>query len=175
MMTFRRPRSNPQASMLGLRTNGEPTGSWSIIDSKHRFQCTDSWLASSAARPFSLSLPFAPGNMQHRGEVVRNFFDNLLPDSDAIRRRIRDKFSTGSTQTFDLLDVLSAWPIIGNRATLVSPRRARLAMALRGKNTHYYLHEISTRHWEVLARSCREAQGSSLCAVHRRCPGFCPV
>ncbi len=51
-----------------------------------------------------------------------------------------------------LYDVLSAWPIIGNGPNQVSPRRAKLAMALRNKNTHYHLHEIRTRHWEALAR-----------------------
>ena len=51
-----------------------------------------------------------------------------------------------------LYDVLSAWPIIGNGANQVSPRRAKLAMALKGKTTHYHLHEIQTRHWDALAQ-----------------------
>ncbi|MHB1200882.1 MAG: type II toxin-antitoxin system HipA family toxin [Polaromonas sp.] len=51
-----------------------------------------------------------------------------------------------------LYDVLSAWPIIGSGPNQVSPRRARLSMALRGKNTHYPLHEIHTSHWLALAR-----------------------
>ena len=57
----------------------------------------------------------------------------------------------GTYRMTPLYDVLSAWPIIGNGANLVSPRRARLAMAIRGKNTHYHLHEIQTRHWQALA------------------------
>lgn len=51
-----------------------------------------------------------------------------------------------------LYDVLSAWPIIGNGANQLSPRKAKLSMALRGKNTHYHLHEINTRHWATLAQ-----------------------
>ena len=51
-----------------------------------------------------------------------------------------------------LYDVLSVWPIIGNGAHQLSPRRAKLAMALRSKNTHYHLHEIHTRHWQTLAQ-----------------------
>ena len=51
-----------------------------------------------------------------------------------------------------LYDVLSVWPIIGNGATQLSPRRAKLAMALKSKNTHYHLHEIHTRHWQTLAQ-----------------------
>jgi serine/threonine-protein kinase HipA len=50
-----------------------------------------------------------------------------------------------------LYDVLSAWPIIGNGPNQISPRRAKLSMALRGKNAHYHLHEIHTRHWQQLA------------------------
>jgi serine/threonine-protein kinase HipA len=103
MVSFRRPRSKPEDNTLGVWTNGERVGSWLIADGEHRFQYDPGWPVSAAARPLSLSLPFTPGNAPHRGEVVKNFFDNLLPDSDAIRRRMRDKFLTGSTETFDLL------------------------------------------------------------------------
>jgi serine/threonine-protein kinase HipA len=58
----------------------------------------------------------------------------------------------GGYRLTPLYDVISAWPIIGNGPNQVSPRRARLAMSLRGKNVHYHLHEIRTRHWEELAR-----------------------
>ncbi len=36
-----------------------------------------------------------------------------------------------------LYDVLSAWPIIGSGLNMVSPRRAKLAMALRGKTQKF--------------------------------------
>jgi serine/threonine-protein kinase HipA len=54
-------------------------------------------------RVLSLSLPFTPDNVPHTGKVVANFFDNLLPDSDAIRRRIKARFNTPTTEAFDLL------------------------------------------------------------------------
>ena len=57
----------------------------------------------------------------------------------------------GSYRMTPLYDMLSAWPVIGNAANLISPRRAKLAMAIRGKNAHYHLHEIHTRHWQTLA------------------------
>ena len=60
----------------------------------------------------------------------------------------------GSYRMTPLYDVLSAWPIIGNGPNQVSLRRAKLAMALRGKNAHYHLHEIHTRHWQRLAQQC---------------------
>jgi len=103
MVTFRRPRTSPGANTLAVWTNGEPVGRWSIVDGEHRLQYDEKWLGSAASRPLSLSLPFMPGNLPHRGEVVHNFFDNLLPDSDAIRRRLRDKFATGGTDAFELL------------------------------------------------------------------------
>jgi serine/threonine-protein kinase HipA len=103
MVTFRRPRTSPRDSTLGVWTNGEKVGLWTVADGEHRFQYAEEWLASSSVRRLSMSLPFMPDNTQHRGAVVRNFFDNLLPDSDAIRRRLRDKFSTKSTDTFALL------------------------------------------------------------------------
>ena len=57
----------------------------------------------------------------------------------------------GGHRLTPLYDVLSAWPIIGAGPNQVSPRRAKLSMALRGKSTHYHLHEIHTRHFEALA------------------------
>ncbi|MEO6625523.1 MAG: type II toxin-antitoxin system HipA family toxin [Burkholderiaceae bacterium] len=57
----------------------------------------------------------------------------------------------GGYRLTPLYDVLSAWPIIGNGPNQISPRRAKLSMALRGKNVHYHLHEIHTRHWQALA------------------------
>jgi len=89
--------------MLAIWTNGELVGHWSVAGSEHHFQYAEAWLSSPSSRQLSLSLPFMPGNLPHRGEVVHNFFDNLLPDSDAIRRRLRDKFATGGTAAFELL------------------------------------------------------------------------
>ena len=64
----------------------------------------EGWLASRSARPLSLSLPLPlVGNEPLRGDRVENFFDNLLPDSSAIRRRLAQRYSGGSEDTFDLL------------------------------------------------------------------------
>lgn len=41
-----------------------------------------------------------------QGERVANYFDNLLPDSDAIRRRVAERFRTGSVDPFDLLKAI---------------------------------------------------------------------
>lgn len=106
MATFRRPRSNPSDSTLAIWANGERVGTWSVLSGEHRLQYDPEWVTSPARRPLSLSLPFTPGNVAHRGVVVRNYLDNLLPDSDAIRKRMAARFTQGSTDTFQLLAAL---------------------------------------------------------------------
>jgi len=54
----------------------------------------------------SLSLDFTPDNAPHRGVVVDNYFDNLLPDSASIRRRLQSRFGTESQDAFDLLKAI---------------------------------------------------------------------
>ena len=103
MVTFRRPRTKAQDSTLVVWANGQRVGVLSIIEGEYRFQYDDAWMHSPVGRRLSLSLPFTPGNQPHRGNVVHDFFDNLLPDNDAIRRRMRDKFATGGIDTFELL------------------------------------------------------------------------
>ena len=50
-----------------------------------------------------------------------------------------------------LYDILSAWPVIGPGARELHYRKAKLAMSLSGRNRHYGLAEIQTRHWQGLA------------------------
>lgn len=40
-------------------------------------------------RPLSLSLPFTPGGTPRRGDMVRTYFENLLPDSQEIRTLVQ--------------------------------------------------------------------------------------
>lgn len=76
----------------------------------------------------------------------------LLAATDGHAKNFSVFLNAGDTYRLTpLYDVLSAWPIIGNGPNQISPRRAKLAMALRGKNAHYHLHEIHTRHWQALA------------------------
>jgi serine/threonine-protein kinase HipA len=80
------------------------------------------WVAADIGRPLSLSLPFNLQNLALKGEKVANYFDNLLPDSDAIRRRVAERFRTGSTDPFDLLkaigrDCVGAVQILGEEET----------------------------------------------------------
>ena len=53
-----------------------------------------------------------------------------------------------------IYDVLSAWPIIGSGPNHLPMQDAKMAMALRGKNTHYRESEIQARHWKGLSKDC---------------------
>lgn len=84
--------------------NGEFVGTWNILPhAAETLQYANSWVASPQGRPLSLSLPFTPGNRPHRGDAVRTYFENLLPDSKAIRERVARRFQARSTDAFALL------------------------------------------------------------------------
>jgi len=53
-----------------------------------------------------------------------------------------------------LYDVLSVFPVLGNGSGQLSPSKARMAMAVQGKNRHYLWQSIQPRHWEDTARRC---------------------
>lgn len=87
---------------LAVWMNGERVGSWRTgAGGVHAFAYEPSWLQSAAARPLSLSLPLR--SAPYTGPVVEAFFDNLLPDSPAIRQRLQSRFGAASQRAFDLL------------------------------------------------------------------------
>jgi serine/threonine-protein kinase HipA len=59
----------------------------------------------------------------------------------------------GKFKLTPLYDVLSAWPIIGKGARHLQWQKAKLAMALHSKNTHYHMAEIQRRHWNAVAKN----------------------
>ncbi|WP_310448071.1 type II toxin-antitoxin system HipA family toxin [Thiobacillus sp.] len=83
--------------------NGIPVGYWETTRQGQRLAYFDEWLADEQSRPLSLSLPFLPGNAPYQGQVVTDYFDNLLPDNDAIRRRLAQRHQAGGTDAFQLL------------------------------------------------------------------------
>lgn len=91
---------------LSVWMNGIPVGIWERARSGESFQYLDSWLKHEQGRPLSLSLPFTPGNLPASGQQVNAFFDNLLPDSEAIRRRLAQRHQLGSIDPFELLAAL---------------------------------------------------------------------
>jgi len=50
-----------------------------------------------------------------------------------------------------LYDVLSAYPILGKGANQLATQKAKMAMAVAGKNRHYKWSEIQPRHWLATA------------------------
>jgi len=79
-------------------------GTWSLRPHVGKvLQYDADWMASKQGRPLSLSLPFTPGNQPQRGDAVRAYFENLLPDSQNIRERIARRFHAGSMHAFRLL------------------------------------------------------------------------
>jgi serine/threonine-protein kinase HipA len=83
--------------------NGQKVGEWSVREGEHRFQYAEAWAASASATPLSLSLPLTPDNAACAGPAVRDWFDNLLPDSEAIRQRWRASVRQPEGDAFDLL------------------------------------------------------------------------
>lgn len=65
------------------------------------FSYADSWLDQAGSRPLSLSLPLRRD--EYSGDVVFNFFDNLLPDNASIRARVQKRFQIRSSHPFELL------------------------------------------------------------------------
>lgn len=95
------------AGALNVWMNGEQVGVWTASrNGVPTFAYAPHWVASPSARALSLSLPITAGNSEHRGDVVANYFENLLPDSADIRKRLSSRFKTKSTQAFDLLTAI---------------------------------------------------------------------
>jgi serine/threonine-protein kinase HipA len=94
------------AQRLHIWLNGTPVGYWDASANDNTLTYFDEWVADEQGRPLSLSLPFQPGNAPHRGKRVANYFDNLLPDSDAIRRRLARHFRTDGIAPHQLLDAV---------------------------------------------------------------------
>src|SRR6201987_297821 len=68
------------------------------------FQYDPSWRAWEHALPVSLSLPLRED--RYIGAPVINVFDNLLPDSDVIRRRVDERVGGGGKEHYSLPAVL---------------------------------------------------------------------
>lgn len=68
------------------------------------FQYDNTWLTTPKNYPISLNLPLKTS--RHSGDIVYNFFDNLLPDNSAIRTHIQQRFKVKSGHPFDLLEAI---------------------------------------------------------------------
>ena len=89
-------------AVLDVYLNGYLVGEFKKSGSgAHSFQYNNEWLNLKGARPISLSMPLS--KQQYSGDVVYNYFDNLLPDNLEIRQRIITRYRSNSSLPFDLL------------------------------------------------------------------------
>lgn len=68
------------------------------------FTYDESWINSPHSVPLSLSMPLSPTT--YSGDVVINYFDNLLPDNLGIRNTLMQQLSIVSQDVYDLLSVI---------------------------------------------------------------------
>lgn len=93
-------------SELKIWMNGELVGTWAVSKSGlNSLVYAQSWMESRRGRALSLSLPFTPGN-RLEGDVVTNYFDNLLPDAEGIRKRIQSRYRIKGAAPIDLLKAI---------------------------------------------------------------------
>ena len=94
----RKRQNTPLRVLLNNRLVGqllkEPSGAI-------HFRYDESWLSWSNAIPLSLSLPLRED--AYTGERLAAVFDNLLPDSDLLRRRIAEKIGAKGVDAYSLL------------------------------------------------------------------------
>lgn len=78
---------------LNIWMNGELVGNWKVSRGIHKFSYAESWYDFPGQRPISLSLPLQYFGYKHTGDVVENYFDNLL-----------DKIFQTATQSIENVD-----------------------------------------------------------------------
>jgi serine/threonine-protein kinase HipA len=92
-----------RSSALDIWMNGKHVATWRVSPARgHELTYNEAWTEDPAALPVSLSMPIVPHAL-YRGEVVANYFENLLPENRSIRERLRDRFHAASVGAFDLL------------------------------------------------------------------------
>jgi len=81
--------------------NGFPVGQLYLKNGRMSFKYNPDWLEVEGGRAISLSLPMQRAEIQ--GDAVHAYFDNLLPDTSAIREHMKDRLGADSAKPFDLL------------------------------------------------------------------------
>ena len=94
----RRPSHTPLRVLLNNRLVGHLT---KAPGGEVTFQYDQGWLDWMPAIPVSLSLPLRED--VYRGAPVVAVFDNLLPDSEALRRRVAEKVGAAGTDAYSML------------------------------------------------------------------------
>ncbi len=91
-----------QRAELFVFMNGKKVGLLSQTPhGRLAFKYDTTWLTNESGRALSLSMPLT--DQTYTGDIVENYFDNLLPDSLPIRNRMQKRFGAKSNRGFDLL------------------------------------------------------------------------
>lgn len=94
-----------------------------------------------------------PDQDQQRFIVSQMAFWMLAATDGHAKNFSINHFRGGSFGLTPLYDVLSTWPVVGKKSNQLDIHELRLAMALRGKRSHYKIVEIQPRHFQALADS----------------------
>ncbi len=86
---------------LYVRMDGALVGTLSRKQGEFVFTYDGAYVQSEAPVPVSHSMPLS--NQPYQGKVVENYFDNLLPDDEGVRRRMERVVGAASPRVFDLL------------------------------------------------------------------------
>jgi serine/threonine-protein kinase HipA len=88
----------------------------------------------------------------------RNFFEAqviywMLAATDGHAKNFSIFLRAGGAYTLaPFYDVLSAYPVMGKGSNMLSPYKAKLAMAVRSKNPHWVIRDVRRRHWLHVGR-----------------------
>lgn len=118
---------------LYVGINGQHIGHLERRGSSYAFTYDSEWLSRKDAFPISLSMPITKS--RHTGEVVRFYFDNLLPDDQEIRKLIVDRVGAHSTDTIDLLSEIGR-DCVGSLSFTATPIKTLANMQLVPLNEH---------------------------------------
>ncbi|RUO31089.1 type II toxin-antitoxin system HipA family toxin [Aliidiomarina soli] len=87
--------------MLYCAMNGILVGRLLRRHGRLSFQYESEWISRKGSRAISLSIPLQ--SQEIMTDAVHAYFENLLPDSDVVRKHIVDKLGATSNSPFDLL------------------------------------------------------------------------
>lgn len=89
-------------SVLHVYLDNEHIGDFHQLDTgRHAFEYADDWLEADNGLPLSLSMPL--DIKRYEGRAVSAFFNGLLPDNDAVRKRWGQRFNVSPNNPFALL------------------------------------------------------------------------
>ncbi len=91
---------------LYIYMNGDHVGTLKQTPTDLKFVYATDWLESENAKPISLSMPLR--ETPYAGDIVYNYFDNLLPDNVLIRKRIQTRFQAKTNECIELLSYIGA-------------------------------------------------------------------